>query len=266
MPTWLYEVSPPLAALIMVAFIESVALVGLVLVRRHLIPRLQYDDGANDAVSGTVQAIGVFYGITVGLIAVGVWNTNSNASELVSKEATSISALYRDVGGYPSPLREELRKGLRDYTVFVIERAWPAQRRGEGQSINEGTYILDDFQQKLHSFQPANVGQAAIHAETLRAYNNLLEYRRLRIDAVSSGLSTVMWAVIWVGAVISIGIAYFFNIPDIKLHAVLVALMGGFLAMVLFMIIINDKPFYGAVSISSDPYKLILERVIDVSK
>jgi len=27
-----------------------------------------------------VQAIGVFYGITVGLIAVGVWNTYSNAS------------------------------------------------------------------------------------------------------------------------------------------------------------------------------------------
>ena len=36
--------------------------------------------------------------------------------------------------------------------------------------------------------------------------------------------------------------------------------------MVLFMIIINDKPFYGSISISSDPYKLILERVIDVSK
>ena len=67
-------------------------------------------------------------------------------------------------------------------------------------------------------------------------------------------------------AAISIGIAYFFNIPDLKLHARLVALMGGFLARVLFMIIINDNPFYGYVSISSDPYKLILERLIDVSK
>lgn len=248
------------------AFVEAVALIGLVVVRRHLIPLLHYDDGANDAVSGTVQAIGVFYGITVGLIAVGVWNTNSNASELVSKEAAAISSLYRDVSSYPSPLREELRKGLRDYTVFVIERAWPAQRKGEGQMINEGTLIVDEFQHKLHSFAPANSSQAALHGETLRAYNNFLESRRLRVDAVSSGLSLIMWAVIWVGAIISIGIAYFFNIPDIKLHAVLVALMGGFLAMVLFMIIVNDKPFYGSVSISSDPYKLILERVIDVSK
>ena len=266
MPIWLYEVSPPLAALIMVVFIEFVSLIGLVLVRRHLIPRLHYHDGANDAVSGTVQAIGVFYGITVGLIAVGVWNTNSNASELVSKEAAAVSALFRDVSGYPSPLREELRETIREYTVFVIEQAWPAQKRGEGQQIDIGTMILDKFQHKLHSFQPANTSQLALHSETLRGYNTLLEYRRLRIDAVGGGLSKVMWAVIWVGAAISIGIAYFFNIPDIKLHAIMVALMGGFLAMVLFMIVINDKPFYGHVSISSDPYKLILERVIDVSR
>jgi len=266
MPTWLYEVSPPVAALIMVAFIETVSLIGLVFVRRRLIPRLHYHDGANDAVSGTVQAIGVFYGITVGLIAVGVWNTNSNASQLVSKEAAAISSLFRDVSGYPSPLREDLRHKVREYTVFVIEEAWPAQKRGQGQRIDGGTMILDDFQAKLYSFQVGNASQAALHAETLRGYNNLLEYRRLRIDAVGGGLSNVMWAVIWVGAAISIGIAYFFNIPDIKLHAILVALMGGFLAMVLFMIVINDKPFYGAVSISSDPYKLILERVIDKAR
>jgi len=266
MPTWLYQLSPPLAALIMVVFIETVALIGLVLSRRYLLPRLHYHDGANDAVSGTVQAIGVFYGITVGLIAIGVWNTNSNASDLVSREAASISALFRDVSGYPSPLREELRGKVREYTVFVINEAWPAQRIGQGQQINRGTHILDDFQAKLYSFQPANAAQTAIHSETLGAYNKLLEYRRLRIDAVGSGLSDVMWAVIWVGAAISIGIAYFFNIPDAKLHAILVFLMSAFLAMVLFMIVINDRPFFGAVSVSSDPYKLILERVIDVSK
>lgn len=250
----------------MLAVIEGVALLGLVLVRRLVIPRLHYDDGANDAVSGTVQAIGVFYGITVGLIAVGVWNTHSNAADLVSKEAASIGALYRDVSGYPSPIRDELRSRLRDYTVFVIDEAWPAQTKGQGQNVSAGVRLLDDFQVMLYSYQPANESQSALHRETLRTYNVLVEYRRLRIDAVGSGLSMVMWSVIWVGAAISIGVAYFFNIPDIKLHAILVALMGGFLAMVLFMIVINDKPFYGQSSISSDPYRLILENLMNVSK
>src|SRR5213080_3386673 len=128
MPIWLYEVRPIYTALILVVLIETLSMIGLALARRLIIPRLHYHDGANDAVSGTVQAIGVFYGITVGLIAVGVWNTHSNASDLVSREASAIGALYRDFGGYPEPTKTELRAKVRENTVFVIERAWPAQR------------------------------------------------------------------------------------------------------------------------------------------
>jgi len=265
-PIWIYEIRHVYVAVILVVIIELFAMIGLFLVRRLLIPRLHYHDGANEAVSGTVQAIGVFYGITVGLIAVGVWNTNSNASDLVSKEAMAIASLHRDVSGYPSPVREDLQAKLRQYTVFVIEQAWPAQRKGQGQQLDAGRLIIDDFQSRLYTFEPATPGQAALHSETLTAYNHLLEFRRLRIEAVDSGLSGVMWAVIWVGAAISIGIAYFYKIEDAKLHAILVALMGGFLAMVLFMIVINDKPFYGAGSVSSDPYKLVLDRLIDLTR
>ncbi len=103
MPQWAYEISPLKLALIMVAMIEVVSLIGLMLARRFVLPHLRFHDGVNDAISGTVQAIGVFYGITVGLIAVGVWNTNSTADDLVSKEAAAISGLYRDVSSYPEP-------------------------------------------------------------------------------------------------------------------------------------------------------------------
>lgn len=252
------------AALVIVAFVELVSILGLVAARRFALPRFHYCENINEAVSGTVQAIGVFYGITVGLIAVAVWDTNSNAAELVSHEASAISALYRDVSGYPAPLRDELRAKVRGYLVYTIEESWPAQRKG--QILARGTSILDDFQAKLYTFEPATQGQMALHTETLRAYNNLLDYRRLRIDAVNSGLSIRMWIVIWLGAAISIGVTYFYRITDIRLHAALVALMAGFLALVLFMITINDRPFYGYVSISAEPYQLILQHVMDLSR
>jgi Protein of unknown function (DUF4239) len=263
MPIWLYQIRPIYTALLLVVFIETVSLIGLVLSRRLLLPRLRYDDGANDAVSGTVQAIGVFYGITVGLIAVGVWTTYSNASELVSREAMAVGALYRDVSGFPQPVRGELQAEVRDYTVYVIEKAWPAQKIGQSKLLSEGTKIMDNLQAKLYTFEPATPGQTALHNETIKAFNNLIEARNLRIDAVSAGLSTEMWAVIWIGAIISISVAYFFRIPDLKLHAILVGLIAGFLAMVLFLIVVNDKPFYGYVSVSPEPYQLILNRVID---
>jgi hypothetical protein len=263
MPIWLYTIRPLYSALFLIVSIEKISLAGLFLTRRLILPHLHYHEGTNDAVSGTVQAIGVFYGITVGLIAVGVWNTNSNASDLVSREASSIGALYHDVSGYPDPLRGELQSTLRQYTTFVIERAWPAQKVGRGQERMAGASLVEEFREKLYTFQPANNGQSALHSETLAAFNKFIESRRLRIDAVNSGLSGVMWAVIWVGAAISIFIAYFYSIRDLKLHAILISLMSAFLAMLIFMIVVNDKPFFGYVSIPSDPYKLILDRVID---
>src|ERR1044072_8286527 len=135
-PIWLYEIRPLFTALVLVVFIETLSLIGLVLTRKLILPRLRYDEGANDAVSGTVQAIGVFYGITVGLIAVGVWTTNSNACDLVSREAMSVGALYRAVSGYPQPMRTELQAKVREYTVYVINEAWPAQKVGRSQKLS----------------------------------------------------------------------------------------------------------------------------------
>ena len=261
MPIWLYQIRPLYGAIIIMFAVETVSLLGLFLARHFLIHRFHSSEGINDAISGTVQAIGVFYGITVGLIAVAVWNTHTQAAELVSREAAAIGALHRDVSGYPSPLREQLRSQVRDYAVFVIDNAWPAQQ--SGHVPQGGGETLDSLQSTLFSFEPATQGQSALHGETIRAFNVLVEYRRLRVDAVESGLSDVMWAVIWLGAVISIGVAYFFRIADAKLHALLVALMAGFLSVVIFMIVINDKPFFGPGSVSPDSYKLILERVID---
>lgn len=266
MPIWLYEIRPFYIAVVLVLVIEFVSLIGLVLTRRLVLPRLKYDDGSNDAVSGTVQAIGVFYGITVGLIAIGVWNSYVNAADLVSKEAMSVGALYRDVTGYPQPIRGDLQREVRGYTVFVITQAWPAQKIGQSKGLNGGTKIMDELQASLYAFEPATGGQSALHAETLKAFNNLIENRNLRVDAVEGRLSAQMWAVIWIGAIISISVVYFFRIPDLKLHAILVALIAGFLSMVLFLIVINDKPFYGYSGVSSEPYQLILDRVIDAGR
>jgi hypothetical protein len=222
---------------------------------------LRFHDGINDAISGTVQTIGVFYGITVGLIAVGVWTTHSNAEGVVSNEAAAIGTLYRDVSGYPQPVREKLQNDLKLYTHALIEQIWPAQQ--EGRQLEVGKQLMDDFQSTLYSYEPTTQGQIALHGETLRAFNNLIAYRRLRIDAVAGSLSAVMWAVIWVGAALSIGVAYVYWIEDPRIHAILVALMAGFLGVVLFMIVINDRPFIGRNSIEPESYRVILHHLIE---
>jgi hypothetical protein len=262
MPIWAYHLTPIVLAIFIVILVETVAIGGLLLVRVLVVPRLRFHEGVNEAISGTVQAIGVFYGITVGLIAVGVWTTNSNSADLVSSEAAALGVLYRDCAGYPEPVGSAMQGKIREYIVTVIEQDWPAQKRGVPVPRG-GSLVLDDLQSRLYSFEPANGSQSALHSETLRAYNHLVEARRRRFDAVDSSLSMTMWAVIWIGAAISVGVAYLYQIQDVKIHIILISLMAGFLGILLFMIVVNDRPFLGAVSLSTDPYQIVLDRVID---
>ena len=85
----------------------------------------------------------MFYGITVGLIAVGVWNTNSNASTLFQRKQPQSHGIYRDVGGYPEPIRGQMQAKLREYTVYLIDHAFPLQKNGKLGNV--GTGIMDEF-------------------------------------------------------------------------------------------------------------------------
>jgi len=72
--------------------------------------------------------------------------------------------------------------------------------------------------------------------------------------------------VIWVGAAISISVGYFYKIEDPKLHTVLVGLTAAFLGIVLFMVMINDRPFAGDGGVSPASYQLILDKLIDLPR
>ena len=120
MPIWLYQISTFVLAVLMVGGIMTISLIGLVLARRFVLPHFKFHDGVNDAVSGAVQAIGVFYGVTVGLIAVAVWNNYSNALDITAREATTAAALYSNIKRLPEPTGQKLRTNLYEYLVAVI--------------------------------------------------------------------------------------------------------------------------------------------------
>jgi hypothetical protein len=237
------------------------AVVGLMLVRRFVLPRLLIRS-ADSEFSGTmVQSVMVFYGLAVALIAVGVFETYSDVSTIVSQEAAELGAMYRDASSYPEPIRPVLQKELRDYAQYVIHTAWPAQQKG--QVALGGVEMLNRFQATLTGFEPTTDGQKIMHGEALRAYNQLIEARSLRLDAVvNTGLPSVLWVVVLAGAVISLIATFFFKVEDLRLHAILVTLVAAFMGLVVFMIFAFDRPFRGDLGLKPEPYQLVYDKVM----
>jgi hypothetical protein len=237
------------------------SVIGLQLVRRRLLRRLRIQVEDSEFSGTMVQSVMVFYGLAVALIAVGVSETYSDVESIVSREASELGALYRDASSYPEPTRPLLQKELRDYAQYVIHTAWPAQQRG--QVARGGSEMLDRFQLTLTGFEPATEGQKLLHGEALRAYNEMVEARSLRLDAVvNTGLPGILWIVVLAGAGISLTATFFFKVEDVRLHAILVTLLAAFMGLVIFMTFAFDRPFRGDLGLTPEPYQLVYDRVM----
>ncbi len=240
------------------------SVIGLLVVRRFLLPRLRIRIEDSEFSGTMVQSVMVFYGLAVALIAVGVSETYSDVASIVTQEASELGALYRDSSSYPEPTRAVLQKELRDYAQYVIHTAWPAQQRGE--VALGGAEMLNRFQSTLTSFEPATTGQEALHGEALRAYNEMLEARSLRLDAVvNTGLPGVMWVVVLAGALIGLTATFLFMVEDVRLHAILVTLLAAFIGLVIFMTFAFDRPFRGELGLTPEPYQLVYDKLMQVT-
>jgi hypothetical protein len=251
---WIYDIPTwQLGALFALLFV-GITWVGTLFISPILKLWFRSQEGLNDLVGYALGAFGVFYGLLLGLLAVATYQNAANVEDNVAREAASLGALYRDVSSYPQPIRADLQKRLQDYTRFVIDKAWPAQRRGE---VPEGSVqMMDEFQQVLAQFEPATKGQEIVHAETLRQYNDMILLRRLRINAIHAGIPGVMWYVVAVGAIINTLVILSFRIR-FDIHLVIGGMLSFFVGVVIFMIAAMDHPFRGEVSVGPDAFELI---------
>jgi hypothetical protein len=85
----LFELPLVIVGTAIIGLLWLFALVGLALVRRYLLPRLRIRIEDSEFSGAMLQAVMVFYGLAVALIAVSVWQSYSDTAKLVSQEAAS---------------------------------------------------------------------------------------------------------------------------------------------------------------------------------
>lgn len=214
----------------------------------------------NDIISFYLAAVGVFYGITLGLIAVGTYTTYTEVDGIASQEAAAVSALHRDISSYPEPIRSQLHQQLTEYVDLVIKE-WPLQQQGE--IPRSGTDQLNLMNTTLLNFDPITERDKIIHAEALHEFNQLLTQNSLRLQSIQNGLPFTMYAVLIVGALLNIMVSWLFIIENLRLHSLLNVIMAGLLGLLVFLIAVMDYPYRGNYSIQPNGLKLVKDNVMN---
>jgi len=253
LPLWL-------SALLIILAFWAYALGAMAYMRGRILPRVHLGPHDSEYASVILHSVIGFYGLITALIAVSVWSRHASVGEATSGEATAVAMVWRDISGYPSPIRERLRDGLRTYTEDAIQVAWPKMRKGIPPT--GGVKILDDFQTVLFTFDPANESQHSLHDETLRAYNEMVRVRRLRIDMVGKGLPGVLWLLVLGGAAIILFLVTLYKVDHRKLQTFLVLCLATFMAMVVFVILALDQPYRGNLGIQPTALQLVHDQLM----
>lgn len=258
--SWLYSVPSFLFFVLVIGFFAFFSILGFLLVRKYVERWLGKPPAQNEVISYYIAATGVVYGITLGLIAVGVWDNYIHINEKVEEEAATLGSLYRDVTTYPEPYRSKLTSSLKSYTRYIIDSAWTLQEKGI--TPTGGVDDMNTFQNVLYGYEPVSEGQKIIHNSALLSYNDYVLLRRLRIQSVTKGVAVMIWWVVFFGALINLVLSWLFVVKNRSLHILMNGLLGSLIGALIFLIIVLDFPFRGWFKVSSDSFEITYQQLM----
>jgi len=128
-----------------------VSLTALVATRGVIAKYFYKSHEADQAVSAIFGAVGMLYGLLLGLVAVAAWQNFDKLNDLVDEEASSIIQLYRCVDVLKDPSHEEILAGIKGYTKDIIEVSWPAHKHGK--SLMSGVDLVTALHKKLANYE-----------------------------------------------------------------------------------------------------------------
>jgi len=261
---WVYDLPNWLFGTLTVAVFVAVGLTGLYLTRGWVRRLHHLEHAYNDIVGFYMAGVTVLYGVSVGLLAIGAWATYADIEGKVAHEAAALGALYRDIDAYPEPPRAIMQEDLRRYTRQVIDVGWPLQRHGIVP--NNASAVLSDFQEHFMSFEPRNGRQNILAAEAYRAFNDLTQSRRARLNSVTQEMPGPLWALVLAGALICIAVSWFFHTGSFSVHFWMTVLFSSLLGLLIFLIAVLDNPYRGKISVSPEPLELVYQQIMTTQK
>ena len=245
-------------------FFVGISVALLIATRGAIAKHIELSHDLDQSVSAVFGAVGLMFGLFLGLIAVEAWGNRDKLDDLISQEASSVIQLYRSVSALKDPDHRDVLEEIRGYTENLIEVAWPAYKRGE--ELDDGESIITLIHQKITAMEPKTSDQAVAYETVVASFFNMTRARSLRIDSADISIPKPFWFVIFGGSMMSIPILYFLKVPSLRLHVIFIVVYTFYLSGIVALIAILDNPMRGRISASSEPFSRVMRAMAQIDQ
>ncbi len=254
---WIYELPLWLLAILCIGVTVTIDIAGVVIARHR---KWVLDPAETSAAFAVHAFIGVVYAVSLGLIVVGVQDGYDKVSSAVVREASASSDLFRIMQGVEEPERSLMQGLLERYVDRVIHVEWPAIQHGGKSEIAAQT--VDSVVRAVFVYEPRSTHAQALYPQLLSDTDELLDARRERLYLGAEGVGPVIWFVVAIGAIITLGFTWFFHIPSRRAHIMTSAIAAALVGLMMFLIIGLDHPAWGSLSVDSGAFVTVKSNLV----
>ncbi len=211
----------------------------------------------NEVTGFLFLAIASFQSLLLSFVVFLVWGEFIETQANMTKEGSSAMGLYRDIKNYPEIV--DSKKLMVTYLHFIfltIEDEIPAMKVLKPSPKTDEAFNKMFYE--MERIQPKNNMEVQLVSGMFHHLNEVSNLRSMRISSVEKEIPAPLWLPMVLGAIITILCAMLLDIEHARMHVVLNTMLGMFIGLIFFMIILLDHPFTGSLSINPTSYKQII--------
>jgi hypothetical protein len=233
----------------------AAAILGFLLVHRFVPAeiRCRY----NEVAGFIYAAVGVIYAILLAYVVIVVWQQFDATGSTVELEAAAAANIYHGVDEFPDPMRSDVQAMVKDYVQTTVNEEWPDLANDEMSPRADA--LAHDIRGAIYKLPVDTPHQQVMFDHVLGQYEQMITERRLRIFEAEEGLHPLLWAMLIIGAVLTVAYTYVFGVDSALAHGIMIAGLAMVIGGMMFMIQQVDHPFAGQVHVSSEPFESVLE-------
>ncbi|MDQ3019648.1 MAG: DUF4239 domain-containing protein [Bacteroidota bacterium] len=236
----------------------AVSITALLIIRKKL-PWESTQE--NHEVGGFLfNALGLIYAVLIAFVVIATWEDYNMAKNYCENEANILQNLFLDSEGLPQASQLLIKENILEYTRSVINEDWPLLSIDKSNPNSKQKLI--EIWKIFSSMDSIKTEKEKIYfAESLDKLNDITDYRRLRILSSQNHIPAIIWTVIILGALTSIGFSLFFGTKSFTIQATMTSLFAMTNSIVILMIVALDHPFTGDIKITPDAFEQILNNL-----
>lgn len=247
-PDLVYDLSPPLLFLLVLACVSAVAFLIQLAIR---VPAVAQAAPELEKITPAVSTIaGAIFGLSMSFLANAVWNTEDSAHNAVNSEARAIRLMELYMDSLTAPAYDGMSKLIANYGQAVA---------AEWDSMSEDDYGT-----------PAEVALRTIYGAVIRGLaegdqNRLLQQRLLtslddlsaarqeRLSIAENYVSVSQWTLVVGLGIVLLVVVTLNHVTAPLARRVAVGAVVMSISIMLYVILLHDRPFIGYDAITPEP-------------